>query len=101
MKNELKVGDKVRSFDFPGRDLSGKRACYVEGTITAIGKPPEGVCSCDRHYHIKVERRVWAGVANPTDGFIGRTVYPPLNGEPSMFGEATDGVVKIYPDGEV
>lgn len=94
--SEIRVGDKVRSFDFEGRELTGERACYVEGTVVEIGKPPAGVCNCDNHYHIVVEKRVWGGKANPTDGFIGQTVYPPTNGSPSLFNEnGTDGVVLI------
>lgn len=94
MANEIRVGAKVRSFDFAGRQLTGERACYVEGRVVEIGTPPHEVCVCDKHYHIVVDRRVWGGVANPTDGFIGQTVYPPTNGTEGLFGP-TDGVELI------
>ena len=88
----LKVGDKVRSFDFArdgrGKQLKGERACYVEGTIEGF-KRIEG---CDR-YMIRVERKVWAGeeVENPYDGHV----FPPLNGTPRLLGGVCEGVDKI------
>jgi len=91
MKNEITVGTKVRSFDFAGRELTGERACYVEGTVVAKGKCPP-VCVCSKHYHILVARQVFGG--RERTELVGEIVYPPLNGTEGMFG-ATDGVVKI------
>ena len=88
----LKVGDRVRSFDFArdgrGKQLKGERACYVEGTIEGF-KRIEG---CDR-YMIRVERKVWAGeeVESPYDGHV----FPPLNGTPRLLGGVCEGVEKI------
>ena len=82
----IKVGNRVRSFDFPrSRDLEGERACYVEGIVEGF----EHVEGCER-YKIRVERKVWAGeeVENPYRGHV----YPPLNGTPRTFGGECNGV---------
>jgi hypothetical protein len=89
MENGLKVGDRVRSFDFESRDLVGARACYIEGTVLAIGVPPREVCNCEGHYHVRVDRQVFGGVERKE--LVGRMVYPPVNGTPGLFG-ATNGV---------
>jgi len=83
---EIKIGDKVRSFDFsPNKDLEGDRACYIEGTVIDLGMVKEG---CPR-YEIKVEKRIFGGevIAEAED-----MVYPPINGTPTRFGRPTDYV---------
>jgi hypothetical protein len=88
--NEIKVGDKVRSFDFEGRrNLTGERACYIEGVVMGF-REIEG---CQR-YEIKLTRRVFGGEDGPFAG----TMYPPVNGTSTLFGDTTDGVVKIEED---
>jgi len=92
--SEIKVGDKVRSFDFAdgewGRDLTGERACYVEGQVISIGMIMEG---CPR-YEILVERDVFGG--EESDRRVGTQVYPPVNGTPSTMGGPTDFVEKLH-----
>ena len=80
----LRVGSKVRSFDFPH-----SRECYVEGTIEGYKK----IEGCER-YVIRVERKVWAGeeVEDPYDGHV----FPPLNGTPKLFGGVCEGVEPIH-----
>ena len=82
------VGDQVRSFDFDYcEDLTGDRACYVEGEVAAIG-PIEG---CDR-YLIRVSRRVFGGeeVEHP------EWVRPPVNGTRQLFSNRpTAGVFRF------
>lgn len=53
----IKVGDTVRSYDFPfGNDTS----CYVEGVVSRIAPAPPEVCPCGfDHYHITTQRRVF------------------------------------------
>ena len=93
----IKIGDKVRSFDFPFNDdcrvLEGERACYTEGHVVDIHKNGvEGVQSCPL-YEIKVTRKVFGGEERnplPYD-----TCYPPVNGTKILFGGVSDGVVKI------
>ncbi len=91
MPEEIKVGDRVRSFDFAdgkfGRDLEGERACYMEGVVKEIQQ--FGPC---RHYIIWVERQVFGGEEVPV-GF--REATPPVNGTPKSFGGVCDGVEKI------
>lgn len=98
----IKVGDRVRSYDFP--DLPGmKTTCYVEGVVEAIGPfvGEAGPYGCDR-YTIRIERRVWQrkedekwkeGREFPT----GR-VYPPVNGIPTSLGGITRGVEVLPPE---
>ena len=90
----IKVGDKVRSFDFPGRPdgraLTGPRACYVEGTVEAIGAFDE-FPDCDR-YKIKVRETVFRGVSRPPHV---EYIFPPVNGTPNAFFDETFNGVEI------
>lgn len=90
MADEIQVGDRVRSFDFPGfnRYVDGPHACYVEGTVEEIGP---FLFECDR-YKIRAEVRVFRGERITPEGPY---FYPPLNGTETMFGEIMDGVEKI------
>lgn len=75
---QIQPGDRVRSFDFAYTDedlqtLTGERACYVEGIVTAITDDMEGC----RRYKIKKTRQVIGGEeATIRDEYC----YPPLNG---------------------
>ena len=79
----IKVGDRVRSFDYVqgdfGRDLDGDRACYVEGIIEDLVER-EG---CPR-YAIRVDYDVFGG--DERNHRVGNLVYPPVNGTPTSFG---------------
>jgi hypothetical protein len=103
----IKVGDKVRSFDFAntyrdgtqtGRDLEGERACYVEGTVFELLKPGEKSGASDYvaegcgRIGIVVERQVFAG--NEKDTRSSR-VWAPENGVKDLHGGVTDGVEEI------
>jgi hypothetical protein len=96
--NTLAVGDRVRSFDFPfyvsrsdaieGMELEGERACFLEGTLEAIGE--DVLEGCPR-YRIQVD--CWHPTpARPTRRF---TVYPPVNGTPATMNPRCFGVVKL------
>ena len=93
MAHEIKAGDRVRSFDFEGRDLTGERACYQEGMVLGIGRFE--FPDCDR-YQIFVQRRIWAGAPEELSGsdpVDSRLIYPPVNGTPTYFrNRLTDGV---------
>ena len=88
---EITTGTKVRSFDFAqfgsGRDLTGDRACYVEGIVQGI----DSAVGYDR-YIIKVTRDVFGG--QDMDRRVGETVYPPVNGTLAISG-VTDYVEAI------
>tara|TARA_Y100001963_G_scaffold13629_1_gene16990 strand:- start:6033 stop:6410 length:378 start_codon:yes stop_codon:yes gene_type:complete len=109
----ISIGAEVRSFDFPhfwdfpdpkdtsdnpapthrtGFDLSGDRACYVEGTVVDIGSREEYDCP---RYHILVTRDVYGGEEQL--GRVGTLVYPPVNGTPTLLGSSTSGVELIKP----
>lgn len=85
----IRIGDKVRSYDFGNRDLYGERACYVEGTVVAFN-----VLEGCKRYAIKVESATWGGKDDVKR--VGQMVYPPVNGTPSSFGGVTDFVDPIY-----
>ena len=90
MTEEIKVGSKVRSFDFEGRELEGERACYMEGLVTAIVEH-EG---CLR-YVVRVERIVFGGKELTNSPGLGGKIYPPVNHTPTIFGRPTGGVELI------
>jgi hypothetical protein len=91
----MKIGDKVRSFDFAenfdgeifGRDLEGERAAYVEGKLVNIQVHPRFGYDC---YEILVERDVFGG--KESDRRVGEKVYPPVNGTSTMMGRVCDNV---------
>lgn len=90
--DDVKVGDRVMSFDFPGVD-----DCYAVGVVEEIGKFDFGDC---QHYKIKVEKYVLDGVDYvPGDktkrANIPEYVYPPMNGVPSWLGSVCNGVKVI------
>lgn len=80
----IKVGDRVRSYDF-----EGNTECYVEGTVENIAP-----AAAPGHYYIRVEKRVFNG--EETRKPYPSHVYPPKNGTP-MWGrdEVTNFVVKV------
>jgi hypothetical protein len=85
----VKVGDRVRSFDFDYcRDLTGERACYVEGYV--VGIQPHG--GCDR-YVIEVDRVVFRGEERHDSW--NKTAYPPVNGTPKLMGGIYNAVEAI------
>ena len=75
MEQQIKIGDHVRSFDFPTSDrkLAGPSACFMEGTLIAIveqaGHP---------RYEILVDRRVYFGKECRVRE--GELHYPAVNG---------------------
>jgi hypothetical protein len=89
MTNDINIGDKVRSFDFPThRDIEGPDACFIEGIVEGFTK----VEGCMR-FDIKATRVVFDGVER--DFEEGERAFPPLNGTPTNKGRITDGVVKV------
>ena len=115
----IRIGDKVRSFDFAerwpfpdpndtsqdpapthttGRDLTGDRAFYVEGYVMAIvsvdglGAP----YGCDM-YRIEVSRKVSRGVELeiPESPAPLHVVNVPVNGTQTSMGDVADGVERI------
>jgi hypothetical protein len=82
----ISVGDRARSFDFDrSRDVSGERACYVEGEVVAF----DHVEGC-RRYRILVDRDVFGGEEESTR--VGLFITPPVNGTPKSFGGTTNFV---------
>ena len=89
--NTIKIGDKVRSFDFSHhRDISGKNAHYVEGVVVDIGNVLR-MPGCTR-YTIDVTARIWCGEREEDIDPRENLVYAPVNGTRTTMGRITDGV---------
>ena len=90
----IKVGDEVRSYDFPDDTREDARGCYHEGTVVAIGRFSFDGEACDR-YKIAVSKRYWLG--KPQYLSDSRYVFPPANGTPiaGRRGAVTHGVAKL------
>lgn len=90
----IKVGDRVRSYDFPDDPREDARGCYYEGRVVAIGRFAFDGEACDR-YKIAVMKRYWLG--KPQLLSVDRYVFPPANGTPiaARPGAVTHGVVKL------
>ena len=91
MSDEIKVGDRVRSYDFEDR-----KDCYVEGTVVYIGREfNQGehtvAFECDR-YVIKVERCV---SNNKVIQYYGAFAFPPVNGTLTTRGRITNHVERV------
>lgn len=76
----IKIGDRVRSFDF-----AGDATCYWVGTVTDI-QYWRGT------YEISVDFQVWEGKRSK-DNYCEK-LYPPINGEQGIFGR-TRGVQRM------
>ena len=89
----IKVGDRVRSYDFPDDNRDDARGCYIEGVVVAVGRFDFDNRACDR-YKIQVMYRRWVNKKVPIEQ---RYVFPPVNGTPiaARPGAVTHGVVKL------
>ena len=85
--NDIKVGDKVRSFDFDKKDLTGERASYAEGVVVGLERH-EG----SMRYKIKVSHQVFGAKNVKIDNEF---IYPPINGTKTSSGKIMSGVEKI------
>lgn len=103
---EVRVGDRVRAFDFAdsegrwGFGLEGEdeRACYAEGVVVAIG-PFSGEAGSYDAYEIVCYKDVGAGkVRNGPYSRVGLRVFAPVNGVPKSFGGFCNGVVLLDED---
>ena len=87
----IRLGTRVRSFDFEGRELEGDRASFIEGIVVGV---EQSSFDCDR-YAVHVTRRVGGGAELPLPESL--TVFPPLNGTGTALGGVCDGVRVIVP----
>lgn len=97
--SKIKVGDTVRSYDFPDSPHAESRLCYVEGVVREI-KMFEG---CKR-YAITVQRDVFQGIEQPQSApgsRVGTEVLPPVNGTKRSLGGVCDGVKLFYSPAEI
>ena len=81
----IKVGDKVRSYDFPH-----SREFWYEGVVEGFKE----VDGCER-YKIRIQKQFREGKEVELDAEILELVphiYPPVNGTPRMLGGVCNGV---------
>jgi hypothetical protein len=106
--NAIRVGDRVRSFDFPsdngkwGFALEGEdeRACYAEGFVLEIDPDWSGACGAYPAYKIGCYKDVGAGKERVGEfSRKGLFVYAPVNGVEKAFGGVCNGVV-LVPEAE-
>jgi hypothetical protein len=87
----IKVGDKVRSFDFHDRDANAFDACYVEGVVESIEGHPLG--GGGEYLKFKITKKVFSG--KNVERTVGEYNWVPQNGQETWTGDITDHVVKI------
>lgn len=99
--SEIKVGSRVRSFDFPsdcgkfGFSLEGERAAYVEGFVLSIGWKETDNGSFNA-YEIGVYKDVFGGKERfGKYSRKGTRTFAPVNGTRKLFGGETNGVVLV------
>jgi hypothetical protein len=68
----IKVGDRVRSFDFPNNPL-----CYFVGTVVALREATQ-------QYEIEVDCQYWMGEKEASNYCA--KVLPPFNGQEGYYG---------------
>lgn len=84
--HEIRVGDYVRSYDFPDDE-----DCYIEGVVLETDRffMEKGV-DC---YVIKVKCVVWQGKRLPRWEWRSNIITPPMNGSLSSFGRVMNSVI--------
>lgn len=82
----VKVGDKVRSFDFHHKDKNGINACYVEGIVESIGGHPFG--GGGKYAKFKITRKVFSG--EEREETLGEYNWAPQNGQENWNGKLTN-----------
>jgi len=88
---KVKVGDKVRSFDFDSHEVKGKDACYVEGVVESIeGHPMSG----DGEYaKFKITKKIFGGEERTET--LGEYSWAPQNGQQTWLGKLTNHLTII------
>ncbi len=79
---EVRVGDKIRSYDFP----YGEKSCYFEGEVVAIGVDSPN-CPCGGHIKAHLKKRVWEDKHKPSkdkNDYFWTPLYQVYN-EPQVF----------------
>jgi|TARA_B100000035_G_scaffold270098_1_gene244278 hypothetical protein len=83
---KVKVGDKVRSFDFHYRDIDGENACYVEGIVESIEGHPIG--GGGKYAKFKITRKIFGG--EEREETLGEYNWAPQNGQEDWTGKLTN-----------
>lgn len=87
----IKVGDKVRSYDFPT-----SKDCFVEGVVESIEGHPLG--GGGEFLKFKINRKVFSGKEILDSERIGEYNWAPQNGQVQMMSdELTNGVELVIP----
>tara|TARA_B100001287_G_scaffold240575_1_gene215048 strand:+ start:2577 stop:2864 length:288 start_codon:yes stop_codon:yes gene_type:complete len=88
----VKVGDKVRSFDFHSRDVEGIDACYVEGVVESIEGHPMGYGDGE-YVKFLITKKIFSGEERTET--LGEYNWVPQNGQENWNGKLTNHIEKI------
>ena len=90
----IKVGDKVRSYDFPH-----SREYWYEGVVEGF----QEIEGCDR-YKIRIEKQFVEGKEVEVNAYLlgddGLYIYPPINGTRRALGGICNGVDLLIEGGQ-
>jgi hypothetical protein len=87
----IKVGDKVRSFDFDCKEVDTINSCFVEGIVESIEGHPMG--GGGEFIKFEITRKVFSG--EETNRSVGEHNWVPQNGQKQWTGKLTNNVIKI------
>jgi hypothetical protein len=87
----IKVGDKVRSFDFDCKEVDTINSCFVEGIVESIEGHPMG--GGGEFVKFIITKKVFSG--EETDRSVGEYNWVPQNGQKQWTGKLTNNVIKI------
>ena len=87
----IKVGDKVRSFDFDCKEVDTINSCFVEGVVESIEGHPQG--GGGEYLKFKISRKIFSG--EEITQTIGDFNWVPQNGQKTWTGKLINNVVKI------
>lgn len=95
-EHQVKIGDRVKSYDFPDNPVHGphgRENCFYIGKVTEISDDPQRGPS----YTIATEEQVFGG--KPVPSFTPGVIYTPINGRPLVMGsglsQVTHGVIRL------
>ena len=104
MSQFLRVGDKIRSYDW--KPMDGRPECYMEGVVSAVGVSlsmgDKGLERNDRPgdmVEFKISKRVFSGADCPAE--VGNVAWAPLPGAKGMLFDWDGRLVRLISPEEV
>ena len=93
MKDIIKIGDQIRSLDFPkfNKAITGPEACFIEGRV--LQKNIDPIIEIGPYFLVEVTRRVWEG--KDCDVAEDRIQYCPMPHAVGCDGKLLNGTTKL------